>query len=105
MAFKAVNDSAGPDGLVPTLLVYGAFPRMTNHDLPSHTITQRAKTIRKATAEIQKIRAKRQVSDALHTRNGPSTTTIHDLPLNSDVLVWREGNAGQTGSWKLEGTI
>ena len=100
MAFEAVNDSAGPDGLVPTLLVYGAFPRMTNHDLPSHSITQRAKTMRKATAEIQKIRARRQVADALHTRNGPSTTSIHDLVLNSDVLVWREGNAGQIGSWK-----
>ena len=26
MAFKAVNDSVGPNGLVPTLLVYGAYP-------------------------------------------------------------------------------
>ena len=26
MAVKAVNDSAGPDGLVPTLLVFGAYP-------------------------------------------------------------------------------
>jgi hypothetical protein len=29
MAVKAVNDSAGPDGIVPTLLVFGAYPRMT----------------------------------------------------------------------------
>lgn len=27
MAVKAVNDTAGPDGLVPTLLVFGAYPR------------------------------------------------------------------------------
>jgi len=26
MAIKAVNDSAGLDGLVPTLLVFGAYP-------------------------------------------------------------------------------
>jgi len=26
MAIKAVNDSAGPDGLVPILLVFGAYP-------------------------------------------------------------------------------
>ena len=32
MAFKAINDSAGPDGITPTLLVYGAFPRMTELD-------------------------------------------------------------------------
>ena len=29
MATKAVNDTAGPDGIVPTLLVFGAFPRIT----------------------------------------------------------------------------
>ena len=28
MAVKAVNDTAGPNGLVPTLLVFGAYPRM-----------------------------------------------------------------------------
>ena len=32
-------------------------------------------------------------------RNSPSTTTIHDLPLNSLVLVWREGNTGQPRYW------
>jgi hypothetical protein len=25
MAVKAINDSAGPDGIVPTLLVFGAY--------------------------------------------------------------------------------
>ncbi len=28
MAVKAINDSVGPDGIVPTLLVYGALPRL-----------------------------------------------------------------------------
>ena len=32
MAVKAVNDTAGLDGLVPTLLVYGAYLRMSNLD-------------------------------------------------------------------------
>jgi len=26
MAFKAINNSAGPDGLIPILLVFGAYP-------------------------------------------------------------------------------
>jgi hypothetical protein len=99
MAFKAVNDLAGPDGLVPTLLVYGAYPRMSECEALTATIAQRALAVRKAMAEIQKLRAKRQVADALNTRNGPSTTSTLDLPLNSQVLVWREGNTGQTGSW------
>src|SRR6266516_285391 len=99
MAVKAVNDTAGPDGLVPTLLVFGAYPRMSELDPPAPSITLRATAIRKAMEEVSKIRAKRQVEDALNQRNGPSVGGIHELPLNSDVLVWREGNTGQSGKW------
>jgi hypothetical protein len=38
MAFKAINNSAGPDGLVPMLLVFGAYPRMIKSDAPSSTV-------------------------------------------------------------------
>jgi hypothetical protein len=48
-------------------------------------------------AEVAKIRAERQVNNALNQRNGLSVEAIHDLPLNSDVLVWREGNTGHSG--------
>ena len=48
MAFKAVNDSAGPDGLVPTLLVYGVYPRLTDTDPPAPIVIQRATAIKKA---------------------------------------------------------
>ena len=99
MAFKAINDTAGPDGLVPTLLVFGAYPRMVELDAPSATVAQRANAIKKAMAEVRKLRAERQVADALNQRNGPRTDGVHDLPLNSPVLVWREGNTGQPGHW------
>jgi hypothetical protein len=32
MAVKAVNDTASLDGLVPILLVYGAYPWISNLD-------------------------------------------------------------------------
>jgi len=32
MAFKAINDIAGLNRLVLTLLVYGAYPRITEHN-------------------------------------------------------------------------
>jgi len=37
MAFKAINNTAGLEGLVPTLLVFRAYPRMVKSDvlLPS----------------------------------------------------------------------
>jgi hypothetical protein len=39
MAFKAINDTAGPDRLVPILLVFGAYPRMAELDAPSPLVT------------------------------------------------------------------
>jgi hypothetical protein len=99
MAVKAINDTAGPNGLVPTLLVFGAYPRMSNLDPPAPSITERAAAIHKAMEEITKIRTQMQVKEALGQRNGPDTSAIHNTPLNSDVLVWREGNTGQGGKW------
>ena len=32
MAFKAINNIARPNKLVPTLLVYSAYPRITTYD-------------------------------------------------------------------------
>ncbi|KAI0994535.1 hypothetical protein K3495_g13645 [Podosphaera aphanis] len=100
MAQKAVNDSAGPDGIVPTLLVFRAYPRLTSLDPPSPSITKRAEAIRLALQEIRKIQAKRQVADALGMRNSPNTKNTENLPLNSDVRVWR-GKKGWMGPYKL----
>ena len=58
MAVKAVNDTTGPDGLVPTLLVYGAYLRISNLDSLALSITEQAAVIQKAMAEIVKLQAK-----------------------------------------------
>ncbi len=97
MSFKAINDSVGPNRLVPTLLVFDAYPRMSELDASSASITQRATAIKKAMNEVRKCIASRQVNDVLNTRNGPSTAAVHGLPINSPVLVYREGNVGQLG--------
>jgi hypothetical protein len=55
MAVKAVNDTTGPNRLVPTLLVYGAYPRISNLDPPAPSIIDQAATIRKAMAEMVKL--------------------------------------------------
>ena len=99
IAVKVVNNTAGSNGLVPTLLVFGAYPRMHSMDPPTPTIIQRATVIEKAMEQVRKIRAESQVIDAINTRNGPLVDLVYDLPVNSDVLVWREDNAGRTGKW------
>jgi hypothetical protein len=98
MAFKAINNTIRLDSLILILLVYSAYPQITEHDPPSPSVAQRALAVKKAIAKVQKLQAKRQVNDALNARNGPNTTTVHELALNSKVLVWREGNTGQSRS-------
>jgi hypothetical protein len=100
MAVKAVNDTAGPDGLVPTLLVFGAYPRMTTESPPSPSMIKRSEAIQKATKALRKIAAERQVADALNTQNGPTTEDVLALPLQSEVLVWRESD-GWNGPYKI----
>ncbi|KAF2741607.1 putative integrase, partial [Sporormia fimetaria CBS 119925] len=90
MAVKAVNDTSGPNGLVPTLLVFGTYPRLTDESPPAPGITARATAIRKAMVEVRAEKAKHQVSDALGMRNGPSISDTLELPLQSEVKVWRE---------------
>ena len=84
---KAVNNTAGPDGLVPTLLVFGAYPRMTTESPPSPSTTKRAEAINKTMTALRKANAERRVNDALHARNGPSTSEVLSLPLQSEVCI------------------
>jgi hypothetical protein len=45
MAVKAVNNTASPNELVPTLLVYGAYLRISNLDPPTLSIIERVAII------------------------------------------------------------
>jgi hypothetical protein len=87
MAIKAINNTASPNGLVPTLLVYGAYLRISKLDPPAPSIIDRVAVIRKAMAKIVKLRAKQTINNALHYRNGPNITLVYNLPLNSKVLI------------------
>jgi hypothetical protein len=87
MAIKAVNDTAGPNGLVPTLLMFGTYPRLSPSSPPSPSITARAAAVRKAMAEVRKLKAERQMAEALTTRNGPSVAKIAQLPLQNEIKI------------------
>ena len=87
MAVKAINNTAGLNRLVPTLLVYKAYLRISNLDPPAPSITEQAAVIWKAMAEIVKLRAKQAVSNALYYHNRPNITPVYNLPLNSKVLI------------------
>ena len=59
MAFKAINDSTGPNGLIPTLLVFGAYPHIVESNTPNSTVVKQAAALKKAMEEIKKLRAER----------------------------------------------
>jgi len=59
MAFKAINDSIGPNGLIPTLLVFGAYLCMVESNAPNPIVIQQAAAFKKAIEEVKKLRAKR----------------------------------------------
>jgi hypothetical protein len=57
IAFKAINDFAGPNSLIPTLLVFKAYPRMVKSDIPNPIVIKRAAALKKAIKEIKKLKA------------------------------------------------
>jgi hypothetical protein len=55
MAFKTINNSAGPNSLVLTLLVFKAYSKIVKSDALFSIVTQGATVIKKAMAEIYKL--------------------------------------------------
>jgi hypothetical protein len=87
MIVKAINDTADSDELMSTLLVFEAYSRMHVMNSSISSINQRTMTIEKAMIEMRKFRAERQVVDVLNIRNDLIVISIHDLSLNSNVLI------------------
>jgi hypothetical protein len=63
---------------------------MIEINVSSLTITQRVIAMRKAMKEVQKFIAISQINNALNTRNDLIIILIHELSLNSFVLIFRE---------------
>ncbi|KAM4062524.1 integrase core domain-containing protein [Hirsutella rhossiliensis] len=99
MAVKAINDTAGPDGIVPTLLVFGAYPRLTAESPPSASTLKRSAAMQKAMKTLRQLSAERQVKDALRTRNGPSTADV--LSSHCKVKFVFERKDGWQGPFKI----
>jgi hypothetical protein len=96
MTFKAINDSIELDDLIFTLLVFEAYLRMIEMNVSLSTITQRTVAMKKAMKEVQKSLVIRQINDVLNTRNDLIIILIHELSLNSLVLIFRESKNNQS---------
>ena len=52
MAVKAINNLARLDGIIPTFLVFRAYPWITKMDALSPSVTKRAEAIYVVTKEV-----------------------------------------------------
>jgi hypothetical protein len=95
---KAINDTIKSDDLMLILLMFEAYSCMHVMNFSISSIIQRAMIIEKVMIEIKKFRAERQIVDVLNIQNDSIIISIHDLFLNSDVLVWRD-NLNQRDKW------
>jgi hypothetical protein len=70
LANKAMNDTMGPEGLVPTLLVYGTLPRLSLHDkLPSQS--RRFLAMEAARREMDAVVSELRIKRALDSNTPP----------------------------------
>ena len=90
MAVKAINNLAGLDGIIFTLLVFRVYPRITKMDALLPSITKRAEAICVAIKKVHYLQAEHQVKDILTIRNGLNTISMLSLLILSEVYVWRE---------------
>jgi len=58
MAFKAINNSTGPNGLTSTLLVFRAYPYIVESNTPNSIVVQQAVALKKAIEKVKKLKAK-----------------------------------------------
>ena len=88
LSLKAMNDTAGYHGLVPTLLVFGAMPRIPiiPMDLPAQM--NRMKAMESARKEMASVMGKERISKAVRM-NVPSAADT-DIVIGSRVLLYRE---------------
>ncbi|KAI1003043.1 hypothetical protein K3495_g5165 [Podosphaera aphanis] len=99
MAIKAPNDTSDPDGIVPTLCVFGTYPRITWNDPPVPNAIERAETTYRAMIELRKFLATRLVQDARNIRNGPKNEHLEQVPIGGQVKVLREGGKSKKAEW------
>jgi hypothetical protein len=71
IVIKIINDLAGPDNIIPILLVFRAYLKITNNSLLLFIIIKRTKVIRKASNKVRKFYTKQYIEDAFRIRNNP----------------------------------
>jgi hypothetical protein len=90
ITIKAVNNTAEPDSLISTLLMFSTYPRITTTNTLFFIVTEHNKAITKAIKQITELHTKRQVINALKQRNSPNISNILDVLISKNVLIYKK---------------
>lgn len=85
--YQICRQITGPGGLVPSLLVFEAYPRIPTLDPPTATTAQRVRAIQKAMAEVEIIYVLQQAKNALEQRKGLNAFCLYDTLVGSDLMA------------------
>lgn len=72
---------------MPTLLIFGAYPRVIIESPPSLSILKYGEAIYKVMIILCKMTVEYQITEALNTRNSLLTVEVLALPLQSEVCI------------------
>jgi len=88
IALKGINDTMGPNGLVPSLLVFGVLPSFPSPSRNTPDQQERFEALRNARAEMESIVAEQRIRKALKSKLPPATKYL--IKPGDQVRVYRE---------------
>lgn len=88
LALKGINDTMGPNGLVPSLLVFGVLPSFPSPTRNSPDQVERFEALKKAKAEMESIVAEQRIKKALKSKLPPATKYL--IKPGDQVRVYQE---------------
>ena len=88
LAVKAMNDTAGSNGLVPTLLVFGVMPRIPLRKRHLPGMVDRMKAMDAARSEVSKLIARDRLKKAVKSNVPAAADKV--IQVGEQVLVYKE---------------
>ncbi len=85
-----MNDTVGPDKLIPILLVYSAYPHISREDKLIPSNTEQVRVIEHVIDNVYRSNTKSTITKVMRITRRPDMAAVLGLLLNTKVLVWRE---------------
>lgn len=101
IAVKACNDTAGPNGLVPTLLVFGVMPRFPLNPIDLPDQVERMRAMESARMEMAQVISKTRLDTALRSNVPTAADQAPNIMIGSEVLVFRERQRKWIGPFRV----